>query len=112
MTDTANTYTTRFVRLRGQTGNWLVDPRLRPALVAYATERGYSMTSAAVEILADALGVRFVVVARKTTPKAEADELNLRLPKNVDAALIRKAIGKSVPNVITDILTERLLVDA
>lgn len=107
MTDSA--YVTRFVRLRGQSnGDWLVNPKLRPKLVAYATAQGVSMTTAVVMIIAKKLDMEYEPQKRKTAPAREANELNLRIPKGIDNRLDGEAWSSkmTVPDVIRRTLSE------
>lgn len=99
-------YVTRFVRLRGQNDKWLVNPKLRPKLVAYAKREGVSMTTAAVMILAAELQMTYEPLKRKTTPSATADELNLRIPKGIDNRLDGEAWSRrmTVPDLIRSTL--------
>lgn len=73
----------QFVPLRshGPGREWLVDPSLRPRMVAEAAERGTNLTEVAIGILGPAFRWEGEAPAeRKTSPKESTEELNIRLP--------------------------------
>lgn len=75
-----------FVKLVAANGHPLVDPDLRPKLVAAAAEKGVSLSNLVVEILSERYGVPFEPTTRKTSPAPEGEEINFACP----AALHRK----------------------
>lgn len=69
-----------FVRLRSTSGEWLVDPELRPRIVADAEEHDSNVTDVVLAILAKRYKVACEPNGRRTAADPGGEELNLRLP--------------------------------
>lgn len=92
-----------FVRLQSRpTGEWLVDPKLRPKLVAFAEEQESNLTDVVIAILGRRYGVAVAPNGRRTAPDKDAVELNLRLPMPLYQAIAQAAVThpRSVPDEI------------
>lgn len=75
------------LRSKGANGAWLVDPGLRPKLVADAEEKGTNLTEIAVEILARRYDVAVIANGRKSSPQANDETMLLRLPWHLYTAI-------------------------
>lgn len=97
-------YKQRFIRLvNRKTGELLVPEELRPMLAAEAERNESNLTETSIRILCKTYGVLFVPTGRKTAPAAAGEELNLRLPMDLDNA-IRAAAAVNDRTVQREIL--------
>lgn len=103
-----STHRVVYVRLQSTTGAWLVDPELRPRLVADATAQRTNLTDVAGAILAARYGVPYEPGGRKTDPMAAHAVLNMRLPRPLVAKLRRAAerSGRSDMDEVRHALSE------
>lgn len=98
-------YKQRFIRLvNRKTGELLVPEDLRPMLAAEAERNESNLTETSIRILSKTYGVLFVPTGRKTAPAAAGEELNLRLPIELDRA-IRAAAAVNDRSVQREILS-------
>lgn len=72
-------------------GSWIVDPQLRPKLVADAVDQGVSLGDFVNAILAKKYGVEFETTPRRTTPEPDKDHLRFQMPP----ALHRKIAART-----------------
>lgn len=94
----------RFIRLvNRKTGELLVPEDLRPMLAREAEANESNLTETSIKILCKTYGVLFVPTGRKTAPAAAGEELNLRLPMDLDGA-IRAAAAVNDRSVQREIL--------
>lgn len=90
---TSETHHVTYLRLRSQRSQaWLVDPGLRPRLVADALAQDTNLTEVAVGILAGRYGVAYIPQRRKTFPRVNDEVINMRLPGKLWTAIQRAAI--------------------
>lgn len=77
-----------FVRLRSKTsGQWFVDPQLRPRLIADAEAQKTNMTEIAVLILCRHFNVPFSPTGRRSSANKDEAILNLVIPGDLYRAL-------------------------
>lgn len=82
---------TVFIRFRSTTGGWLVNPELRPLMLADASVKGTNLNAVIVGILSKRYGVAVEVTGRaaaRSDAKADVDSHKARLP-----LILMQAVG-------------------
>jgi hypothetical protein len=103
---TTEQYEQRFVRLRSATTReWYCDPALRARLVADANAQETNLTEIALQILAKRLGYSYAPNGRRTSPGANEEILNLRVPLALDDLIGQAYPRLSRPKAIIRILS-------